>query len=251
MVGEAAAERRSGSGRSGQASRAAGRAALVALVATLVAASLWLPAGLPLVALADFVHDDALYVKLGGHLARAEWLGPYDESTLAKGPGFPFFVALAYRAHLPLLLAGRAALRGRERPLRPRAASAVSPARRAAPSLCRAPLQPGRRDAGGERDRLPLPHAPGAGRGWGALPVVPGFALAGGCLVGSLRPRSRRALADARRGSLDRAGRRVAPGGDDPPHRDHARREPPARRSRLPRGFPARSSESASWRWRS
>ncbi len=107
MVGEAAAERGSGSGRSGQASRVAGGAALVALVATLVAASLWLPAGLPLVALADFVHDDALYVKLGGHLARAEWLGPYDESTLAKGPGFPFFVALAYRAHLPLLLAGR------------------------------------------------------------------------------------------------------------------------------------------------
>jgi hypothetical protein len=106
-AGSAAGERQSGSGRSGPASTVAGRAARIALVATLVAASLWLSAGLPLVALADFVHDDALYVKLGGHLARAEWLGPYDESTLAKGPGFPFFVALAYRAHLPLLLAGR------------------------------------------------------------------------------------------------------------------------------------------------
>jgi hypothetical protein len=82
-------------------------ALVVATAAALVAAALWLPAGLPLAALADFVHDDALYVKLGGHLARAEWLGPYDESTLAKGPGFPLFVAVAYRAGIPLLLAGR------------------------------------------------------------------------------------------------------------------------------------------------
>lgn len=84
-----------------------GRAFGVAAAVALVAASLWLPAGLPLVALADFDHDDALYVRLGSHLARAEWLGPYDESTLAKGPGFPLFVAAAYRAGIPLLLAGR------------------------------------------------------------------------------------------------------------------------------------------------
>jgi hypothetical protein len=82
-------------------------ALIIAAAAALVVASLWLQAGLPLVALADYVHDDALYVKLGGHLARGEWLGPYDESTLAKGPGFPFFVAVAYRAGVPLLLAGR------------------------------------------------------------------------------------------------------------------------------------------------
>ncbi|MBK8597015.1 MAG: hypothetical protein IPN83_15765 [Holophagales bacterium] len=106
-AGGAAGEPWAGRGRAGPRATVAGRAAIVALVAILVAASLWLPAGLPLVALGDFVHDDALYVKLGGHLARAQWLGPYDESTLAKGPGFPLFVALAYRAHLPLLFAGR------------------------------------------------------------------------------------------------------------------------------------------------
>lgn len=83
------------------------RAAVLLLAVAIAATSLWLPGGLPLVALADLVYDDALYVKLGAHVSQGRWLGPYDESTLAKGPGFPVFVAAAYRCGLPLLLAGR------------------------------------------------------------------------------------------------------------------------------------------------
>jgi len=38
-------------------------------------------------------HDDGLYINLGRHLAEGEWLGHYNQFTLAKGPGFPLFLA--------------------------------------------------------------------------------------------------------------------------------------------------------------
>src|ERR1700681_4912126 len=40
-------------------------------------------------------HDDTLFVKLGRYLAEGKWLGPFDQSTLMKGPGYPLFLALA------------------------------------------------------------------------------------------------------------------------------------------------------------
>ena len=84
-----------------------GATAFGAVAAALTALSLWLPAGLPLVALSDFIYDDALYVRLAAHVASGEWLGPYDASTLAKGPLFPIFIAVSSRLGMPLLLAGR------------------------------------------------------------------------------------------------------------------------------------------------
>lgn len=87
--------------------RTAGTAAFAAGAAGLTALSLWLPAGLPLVALSDFEFDDALYVRLANHVASGEWLGPYDASTLAKGPLFPVFIAVTSSLGIPLLLAGR------------------------------------------------------------------------------------------------------------------------------------------------
>src|SRR3954471_132435 len=39
-------------------------------------------------------HDDMLFVKLGGYLAEGKWLGPYDQFTLMKGPGYPAFLAI-------------------------------------------------------------------------------------------------------------------------------------------------------------
>lgn len=84
-----------------------GATAFGAVATALTALSLWLPAGLPLVALSDFIYDDALYVRLAAHVASGEWLGPYDASTLAKGPLFPVFIAVASRLGIPLLLAGR------------------------------------------------------------------------------------------------------------------------------------------------
>jgi hypothetical protein len=71
-------------------------------VATLAMA---LRAAVPLWVLADTTVDDLLFVRLGNHLAHGRWLGPYNSSTLLKGPGFPAFLAVSERLHLPPLLA--------------------------------------------------------------------------------------------------------------------------------------------------
>jgi hypothetical protein len=75
---------------------------LLVLGVTLV--SLWLRVRSPMW-LVDAPNDDGLFARLAGHLIDGEWLGPYNELTLAKGPGYPLFMAVAYRLHLPLKLA--------------------------------------------------------------------------------------------------------------------------------------------------
>lgn len=75
-----------------------------ALLALLAA---WIQSVLPLTAIGDARADDALYMRLAASAARGEWLGPYDESTLSKGPFFPLFVAAAFRAGVPLFSAER------------------------------------------------------------------------------------------------------------------------------------------------
>ncbi|MEA2879160.1 MAG: hypothetical protein QOF14_4356 [Hyphomicrobiales bacterium] len=47
-------------------------------------------------------HDDTLFLKLGRSLAEGQWLGEYNEYTLMKGPGYPFFLALTSWSGLPL-----------------------------------------------------------------------------------------------------------------------------------------------------
>ncbi|HKF93199.1 MAG TPA: hypothetical protein VKB96_01080, partial [Gammaproteobacteria bacterium] len=49
----------------------------------------------PLSINATYGHDDALYMTLGRYLANGQWLGPYSEFTLMKGPGYPLFLAVA------------------------------------------------------------------------------------------------------------------------------------------------------------
>ena len=66
---------------------------------------LWLTRSLDVYALGGADHDDALFVRLAQHLVRGEWLGPYDQLTLAKGPAYPVFIAAAFWAGLPLFLA--------------------------------------------------------------------------------------------------------------------------------------------------
>ena len=53
-------------------------------------------------AISNAHHDDGLFMRLAGHLARGEWLGPYDQMTLAKGPAYPMFIAMNFWAGLPL-----------------------------------------------------------------------------------------------------------------------------------------------------
>lgn len=74
------------------------------LMGTLVLVKLWLVSGQPLFALADNSHDDLLFVRLANYLAQLQWLGPYDNLILAKGPFYPLWIALAFLAGVPLLL---------------------------------------------------------------------------------------------------------------------------------------------------
>jgi len=46
--------------------------------------------------------DDRLYLRAASYLAQGRWLGPFDQYTLLKGPGYPAFVAAMYRSGVPL-----------------------------------------------------------------------------------------------------------------------------------------------------
>ncbi|MEA2992995.1 MAG: hypothetical protein QOD40_1915 [Alphaproteobacteria bacterium] len=48
----------------------------------------------PLAVNSSFPHDDTLFMTIGRYLAEGRWLGPYDQFTLMKGPGYPAFLAL-------------------------------------------------------------------------------------------------------------------------------------------------------------
>lgn len=55
----------------------------------------------PLVIMTWQNYDDSLFVTLGRYLAEGRWLGPYDQFTLMKGPGYPFFLAVSHWSGLP------------------------------------------------------------------------------------------------------------------------------------------------------
>ena len=50
-------------------------------------------------------HDDGLYMSSGRSLAEGHWLGPYNQFTLMKGPGYPAFLAVANWLGLSVSLA--------------------------------------------------------------------------------------------------------------------------------------------------
>ena len=41
-------------------------------------------------------HDDLLFVQHAAHIAAGNWLGPYDELTLVRPPGYPLFIAATF-----------------------------------------------------------------------------------------------------------------------------------------------------------
>jgi hypothetical protein len=59
----------------------------------------------PAIVLSSASVDDGLFMTLGMHLASGRWLGSYNELTLAKGPGFPAFLALSNLLGTPFPLA--------------------------------------------------------------------------------------------------------------------------------------------------
>ena len=52
----------------------------------------------PMTILAGAPHDDTLFMQLAEYLVQGQWFGPYNEFTLVKGPGYPFFLAASYLA---------------------------------------------------------------------------------------------------------------------------------------------------------
>lgn len=58
----------------------------------------------PLAVRGDWVHDDGLFMQLAVDLSNGNWLGAYDNRTLAKGPGYAIFLALGFVLGLPVSL---------------------------------------------------------------------------------------------------------------------------------------------------
>lgn len=71
----------------------------------LTAFKLWLTRGQPVYALGYAAHDDRLFLELADHILRGEWLGPYNQLTLAKGPMYSIWIAAVAALHLPLYFA--------------------------------------------------------------------------------------------------------------------------------------------------
>jgi hypothetical protein len=70
----------------------------------LTALKLWLTSGQTIYAIGPAFHDDKLFVQLAAHILAGDWLGPYNQLTLAKGPMFSVFLAGVFWLGLPLLL---------------------------------------------------------------------------------------------------------------------------------------------------
>lgn len=59
---------------------------------------------LPVTIRSHAFHDDYLFWVNGNHIYNGDWLGPYSQMTLAKGAGFPLFLALNAKLGLPITL---------------------------------------------------------------------------------------------------------------------------------------------------
>lgn len=75
------------------------------LAVALVLIKLWFVTAQPVVVVAGAGLDDRLFVSMADRIVSGHWLGDYDQFTLAKGPGYPLFIALAFWLGLPLPLA--------------------------------------------------------------------------------------------------------------------------------------------------
>jgi len=48
-------------------------------------------------------HDDLLFVREAWEIVQGNWLGPYNQYTLIKGPFYPLFMAISYWLAMPLM----------------------------------------------------------------------------------------------------------------------------------------------------
>jgi hypothetical protein len=66
---------------------------------------LWLIKGQTLIAFGPAAHDDRLFLSLAENIINGNWLGNYNNLTLAKGCFYPIWIALVFILNIPLLLA--------------------------------------------------------------------------------------------------------------------------------------------------
>jgi len=79
---------------------------IVLWCAVVTLCSLLLRAAVPPLVLANGVYDDQMFVRGAHFVLTGRWLGPFiGPRTLAKGPGYPLFVAACSRLGVPVLLA--------------------------------------------------------------------------------------------------------------------------------------------------
>ena len=71
----------------------------------MVALKLWLVAAQPVVAHGNASFDDRLYLALAEQLLKGNWLGPYSQFTLMKGPMYSLFIAGTFLSAVPLPIA--------------------------------------------------------------------------------------------------------------------------------------------------
>src|SRR3954470_21324193 len=81
------------------------KSVLIFYCAVLSAIYVFVLVNAPLSLLAPAMHDDGLFIKIAISLADLRWLGPYDQFTLGKGPGYPAFLALSHLFGIPSSLA--------------------------------------------------------------------------------------------------------------------------------------------------
>jgi len=64
--------------------------------------SLWLRQTFPIFAIGPAGYDDLLFIKLAAYLGAGQWLGPYNNLTMAKGGAYSLFLVANHFIGLPL-----------------------------------------------------------------------------------------------------------------------------------------------------
>jgi hypothetical protein len=69
----------------------------------LIICRLWLISGIPKMILAAPL-DDLFFAKAAHNIIHGQWMGPYSQTTLIKGPFYAFFLIFSFLTGLPLLI---------------------------------------------------------------------------------------------------------------------------------------------------
>ena len=75
---------------------------LIILLLWAAAARVWLVFNLPIRLLPSDVLEDGLFIRIAADPAPGIWLGKFNQFTLLKGPGYPFFLAVTSLSGLPV-----------------------------------------------------------------------------------------------------------------------------------------------------